>query len=104
MKRIMIVLVLAIIALSVINNDDIKTHPHDRLYEFKVYSGGVLIFHEVVYNYSRCDNGDFMLWRTKDDYDKNRGMIIRGDIVANETKQTSLVSLQSTLKVTKVRY
>jgi hypothetical protein len=45
-----------------------------------------------------------MLWRTKDDYDKNRGMIIRGDIVANETKQTSLVSLQSTLKVTKVRY
>jgi hypothetical protein len=110
MKRIMIVLILAIIGLSVINNprsntfDDIKNHKHDRLYEFKVYSGGVLIFHEAVYDYFRCDNGDFMLWRTKDNYDKNRGMVIRGDIIANdmepEPEQAYIVSLQPTPTLT----
>jgi hypothetical protein len=107
MKRIMVAVVLmAMVLLSgcVVGNsrqveiDDMEGHQHDRLYEFKVYSGGVLIFHEAVYDYYRCTNGDYMLWRTKEDLDNNKGMVVKGDIVANDVapEQAYLVSLQPT--------
>lgn len=81
MKKILLALMLLIVLIV-----GCTEAPQDYLYEFKVYSGGVLIYHNAVPMYTLLNNNKYQLHKNKDDFFASRGPIVIGDMVIKQIR------------------
>ena len=72
-------MVLTVILLSGCNVT--TDHSSDYVYEFTMYSGGVAVYHDIVYDYNPITSYKYQVFKTKEDKHNDKFTMLVGEVV-----------------------